>query len=74
MKTEDIIFNYDTSYWDELLDSKTLTGVDILQYFLWSNISSCLFLHDFGGTMKKGGKMENLSGIDRKKMVCLDPN
>jgi hypothetical protein len=74
METDDIIFNYDTSYWDELLDSKTLTGLDILQYFLWSNSSSCLLVHDFGGTMKKDGNMENLSGLDGQKAVCLNPN
>jgi hypothetical protein len=54
--------------WDELLSSATLTGNELLQYFLWTNHSSCQLSHYFGGIM-----MKNPSGLDGQKVVCIDP-
>ncbi|XP_057367434.1 probable methyltransferase-like protein 24 [Daphnia carinata] len=56
------------SYWDALLDSDTLTGNQIMEYFLWSNRPSCQLVHDFGGTL-----YANPSGMDGQKSVCIDP-
>ncbi|KAI9559265.1 hypothetical protein GHT06_016054 [Daphnia sinensis] len=56
------------SNWDELLDSKSLTGEELMEYFTWTNRSSCQLAHDFGGKM-----MSNPSGIDGQKCVCIDP-
>lgn len=57
-----------SSYWDTLLDSDTLTGTQIMDYFLWSNRPSCRLVHDFGGTM-----LIKPSGMDGQKSVCIDP-
>jgi hypothetical protein len=58
------------SYWDALLlDSDVvLTGSQIMEYFAWTNRSSCRLSHDFGGQMLK-----NPSGKDGQKAVCIDP-
>ncbi|XP_032793512.1 methyltransferase-like protein 24 isoform X6 [Daphnia magna] len=53
--------------WDALLASDTLTGDELLQYFLWTNQSSCQLSHDFGGIM-----MSNPSGLAGQKAVCID--
>ncbi|XP_045031742.1 methyltransferase-like protein 24 [Daphnia magna] len=60
--------NSSPSYWDALLDSDTLTGNQVMEYFLWSNRPSCQLVHDFGGTM-----YANPSGMDGQKSVCIDP-
>lgn len=52
--------------WENL---DTATGTQIMDYFLWTNRSSCLLAHDFGGNM-----MSNPSGMDGQKTVCIDPN
>jgi hypothetical protein len=57
-----------TTDWDNLLDSTTLTGAQIMQYLKWSNRQSCQLVNDFGGTMRT-----NPSGWDGQKSVCLDP-
>ncbi|XP_057368650.1 uncharacterized protein LOC130689727 [Daphnia carinata] len=57
-----------SSYWDELLNSNSLTGEQLMEYFTWTNRSSCQLAHDFGGHM-----MSNPSGIDGQKCMCLDP-
>ena len=49
-------------------DFKKLTSQEIMDYFFWSNASSCQLAHDFGG-----GIMKNPSGFDGQKAVCLDP-
>ncbi|KZS14702.1 Uncharacterized protein APZ42_020091 [Daphnia magna] len=56
------------SYWDTLVSSDSLTGVQIMTYFEWSNGSSCPLVHDFGGKFLK-----NPSGKDGQKSICLDP-
>lgn len=45
----------------------TLTPDQIIEYFKWSNQTSCKLTHDFGGHMLK-----NPSGLDGQKAVCLD--
>jgi hypothetical protein len=45
----------------------TLTPELIIEYFKWSNQTSCKLTHDFGGKM-----MRNPSGFDGQKAVCLD--
>ena len=55
------------SYWDDLLDSESLTGEQILQYAKWTNRSSCQLIHDFGGFLNR-----NPSAIDGQKAICLD--
>lgn len=59
---------YSDSYWDELVNSDSLTGTQIMEYFKWSNGSSCPLVHDFGGKFLK-----NPSGKDGQKSVCIDP-
>jgi hypothetical protein len=54
--------------WDALLDSDTLTGPQLVEYFMWTNHSSCKLSHDFGGVM-----MDNPSGLAGQKAVCIDP-
>lgn len=46
----------------------SLTAPQIIDYFLWTNQSSCLLSHDFGGQMFFAP-----SGLDGQKAVCLDP-
>lgn len=53
--------------WDKVEVSK-LTAQQIMDYFQWSNATSCRLIHDFGGHMKR-----NPSGLDGQKAVCLDP-
>jgi hypothetical protein len=57
-----------SSYWDTVLNSDTLTGAQVMQYFKWSNRQSCQLVQDFGGTMYK-----QPSGWDGQKSLCLDP-
>lgn len=57
-----------SSYW-ETVDFDTLTGTQLLQYFLWTNRSSCKLVHDFGGKMWKDPA---LVGLDGQKAVCID--
>lgn len=47
---------------------RDLTPREIIEYFYWSNRSSCQLVHDFGGQM-----LRNPSGLDGQKAVCLDP-
>jgi hypothetical protein len=54
--------------WDLLLDDITLTGAQLVQYFMWTNHSSCHLSHDFGGEM-----LYNPSGLAGQKAVCIDP-
>ena len=55
-------------YW-KTSDPESLTALELMDYFRWSNASSCNLTHDFGGKMKK-----NPSGLDGQKSVCLDPS
>ncbi len=57
-----------SAYWDKLFDSNLLTGTQLLKYFMWTNQTSCLLSHDFGGAMSY-----NPSGLDGQKAVCIDP-
>ena len=49
-------------------DLDNLKPQEIIDYFYWSNASSCQLAHDFGGEMRK-----DPSGLDGQKAVCLDP-
>jgi hypothetical protein len=64
--------NYDRfiSDLDSALQEYSITGNynQLIQYFMWTNSSSCLLTHDFGGMM-----MKNPSGLDGQKAVCIDP-
>jgi hypothetical protein len=51
--------------WENL---DTATGAQIIDYFVWTNRSSCRLAHDFGGVMKN-----NPSGLDGQKAICIDP-
>jgi hypothetical protein len=59
---------YSDSYWDSLVESDALTGTQIMEYFAWSNRSSCGLAHDFGGKI-----LGNPPGKDGQKVVCIDP-
>jgi len=39
-----------------------------MEYFSWSNSSSCKLSHDFGGKL-----MKNPSGLDGQKAICIQP-
>lgn len=45
-----------------------MTIKDVIDYFLWTNSTSCGLVHDFGGFM-----MQHPSGFDGQKAICLDP-
>jgi hypothetical protein len=60
--------NSSTINWDTLLSSDTLTANQLMEYFLWTNHTSCQLSHDFGGVM-----MKNPSGLAGQKAVCIDP-
>lgn len=51
--------------WSKLSDIQDLTKHEIIDYFHWSNSSSCRLTNDFGGVM-------TLFSIDGQKAVCLD--
>ena len=55
----------------ESADLDSLTGAQLLDYFLWTNRSSCGLIHDFGGVL-----LTALDGrfraFDGQKAVCLD--
>jgi hypothetical protein len=57
-------------YWDALLDSKSLTGDQLLEYIKWTNRSSCQLTYDFGGVLDQ---IWSSTGIDGQKAVCIDP-
>ncbi len=65
-------WNYDRfiSDFDSALQEDSLSGnfIQLIDYFMWTNSSSCQLTHDFGGIM-----MENPSGLDGQKAVCIDP-
>jgi len=54
--------------WTKNLKPSEATSQQMIDYFNWSNRSSCGLAHDFGGQM-----MNNPSGLDGQKAVCLDP-
>ena len=54
-------------YWREI-NVNTMTPQQIVEYFHWSNASSCKLTHDLGGFMRIEPE-----GIDGQKAVCLDP-
>jgi len=51
------------------LKPEKMSAVELMDYFSWSNSSSCKLAHDFGGTM-----MANPSGLDGQKAVCIQPS
>ena len=57
------------SYWQNLFDSNHLmSGNQIMDYFKWTNRSSCDLIQYFGGFLRGYP-----SGKDGIKAVCLDP-
>lgn len=52
--------------WNKPFDLELLTGEQILEYFHWSNASSCRLVNYFGGIV-------NLIALDGQKGVCFDP-
>ncbi len=55
----------------ESADLDSLTGAQLLDYFLWTNRSSCGLIHDFGGVLFTAldGRFR---AFDGQKAVCLD--
>ena len=51
-----------------VIEAKDFTAQQVVDYFYWTNSTSCTVAHDFGGQMKK-----NPRGLDGQKAVCLDP-
>ena len=51
-----------------MVKTENMTPVQMLDYFLWTNRSSCRLAHDFGGHM-----MKKPSGYDGQKSVCIKP-
>ena len=47
----------------------TLQPHQIIDYFHWTNSTSCKLAHDFGGKI-----IRHPSGFDGQKSICLDPN
>ena len=66
-KLIDSNMNMDCSSFWETINYDMLTGKEILQYFMWTNYSSCRLKNDFGGQMAK-----NPPGFDGQKAVCID--
>jgi len=50
------------------LKPEEMSAKEIMDYFSWSNSSSCKLTHDFGGKM-----MINPSGLDGQKAICIQP-
>jgi len=50
------------------LKPEEMSAKEIMEYFSWTNSSSCGLSHDFGGTM-----WINPSGLDGQKAVCIQP-
>lgn len=53
------------------IDSNSMSARQVFDYFLWTNRLSCRLVHDFGGRIVRDLKLENPSGIDGQKAVCL---
>ena len=49
------------------IDVNSMSGLEILAYFFWTNASSCRYSHDFGGVIQA-----TMDGIDGQKAICLD--
>ena len=72
-----VSFNYDDEMECEIeketkinwktINVTSMTPEQIIEYFLWTNQTSCKLSHDFGGKM-----LQNPSGFDGQKAVCLD--
>ncbi len=56
------------SDWTKTLNASLATPQQVIDFFYWTNASSCRLAHDFGGKM-----MKNPSGFDGQKSICLDP-
>ena len=54
-------------YW-RTIDVNRMTPQQIIDYFHWSNGSSCKLTHDFGGFLRIQPE-----GFDGQKALCLDP-
>lgn len=58
-----------TANWENYFETDTLlTGPQVIDYFLWTNQSSCKLAHYFGGYVRL-----DPSAKDGIKPVCLDP-
>lgn len=57
-----------SAHW-KTFDPSLMTAKDVVDYFHWSNHTSCGLTHDFGGVM-----VRNPSSLDGNKAICLDPH
>lgn len=58
---------------DHQLDQDSLTALQLIQYFMWTNHSSCQLTHDFGGVMMETPSVRSrIVGLDGQKAVCID--
>lgn len=57
--------------WTTVESFDSLTAVQLFDYFLWPNRSSCKLIHDFGGLMLDA-KNGTIRAFDGQKAVCLD--
>ena len=68
------IISRETIDW-RVIELDSLTDQQLLEYFKFSNRSSCGLVHDFGGAMVYpfglGGSI-NPTGFDGQKAICLD--
>ena len=55
------------SDWSKGIPAQEFTARQVIDYFYWSNATSCGLAHDFGGKM-----YQNPSALDGQKAVCLD--
>lgn len=52
------------------MDFDSLSPGQMMNYFLWTNRSSCGLIHDFGGWLNPG--LSKPTAFDGQKAVCLD--
>lgn len=64
--SDHLIENKSVPDWNEPFDPELLTGEQILEYFHWSNGSTCRLVNYFGGSAA-------LLALDGQKAVCFDP-
>lgn len=78
----EILHNFIESYKQDLLSHRKwknlktslMNAVDVFEYLMWSNKTSCLISQDFGGSIiKLKDKYGKYAIIEGSKAVCLDP-
>ena len=55
------------------LNPQDMSLVELMEYFAWSNHSSCKLSHDFGGILWESIPMTSVRGYDGQKAVCIQP-